>query len=77
MSETRSEPHESLPPTSLVRRADTHHLIASRDAGAAGDPLALLLGDPRMRADLIRLAAVTNDALLAESELLPGIGVQE
>ncbi len=65
-----------FPPTARVRRVDTHRLIPSkysRDESV----LARVAGDGVLLADLFDLENLTNDRLLAEADLLPGIGIHE
>ena len=66
-----------LPRTSLVRRNDTHRLIPSKYSEPDGSVLARIADDDRHLADIFDLDNATNDRLLAENELLPGIGVHE
>ncbi len=66
------------PPVSLIRRNDTHRLIPSRYSDASGESvLARIAADGRHLADIFDLDHATNDRLLAENELSPGIGVHE
>ncbi len=65
------------PRTSLVRRYDTHRLIPSRHSEPDGGVLPRIADDDRHLADILELDNGTDDRLLAESELLPGIGVGE
>jgi len=66
-----------LPRTSLVRRNDTHRLIPSKYSEPDTSVLARIADDDRHLADIFDLDNATNDRLLAENELLPGIGVRE
>ncbi len=66
-----------LPPTSLVRRNDTHRLIPSKYTDDGSSVLAGIADDDKHLADIFDLDNATNDRLLAENELLPGIGVHE
>ncbi len=66
-----------LPPTSLVRRNDTHRLIPSKYTGDGSSVLAGIADDDKHLADIFDLDNATNDRMLAENELLPGIGVHE
>jgi RES domain-containing protein len=66
----------ALPPTSPVRRYDTHRLIASQYS-EPGSVLALIADDGAHLADLFDLDHATNDRLLAENQRLGGIGVHE
>jgi hypothetical protein len=63
--------------TEPVRRYDTHRLIPSRYSEPDGGVLARIADDDRHLADILELDNGTDDRLLAESELLPGIGVGE
>ncbi len=65
------------PGTSLVRRNDTHRLIPSKYRDDGSSVLARIADDDRHLADIFDLDNATNDRLLAENELLPGIGVHE
>jgi len=67
----------ALPRTSLVRRTDTHRLIPSKYREPDGGALARVANDEPHLAAILDLDGVTDDRLLAESELLPGIGVRE
>ncbi len=68
----------ALPAASLVRRNDTHRLIPSRYSDASGTSvLARIAEDGGHLSDLFDLDHATNDRLLAENELSPGIGVHE
>ena len=67
----------ALPPTSLVRRNDTHRLIPSQHRDAGRTVLARLAESEAVLADLYDLDNATNDRLLAENDLLPGIRVHE
>jgi hypothetical protein len=68
---------KTLPNTACVRQIDTHRLIPSV---YSDDPIAILGRIAENDADLAELAqleSVTDDQVLAENDLLPGIGVQE
>ena len=65
-----------LPPVRLVRRYDTHRLIASQYS-EPGSVLGLIAEDEAHLADLFDLDHATNDRLLAENQRRAGIGVQE
>lgn len=67
----------ALPGTSLVRRNDTHRLIPSKYSDGGTSVLARIAGDERHLADIFDLDHATNERLLGENELLPGIGVHE
>ncbi len=67
---------DGFPPTARVRRVDTHRLIPSkysRDESV----LTRIAGPGVALDDLFDLENLTNDRLLAEADLLPGIGIHE
>jgi hypothetical protein len=66
-----------LPDVTLVRRFDTHRLVPSRHRPGDESVLALIADDAAHLADIFDLDHATNDRLLAEHDLLPGIGVHE
>lgn len=66
-----------LPRTSLVRRNDTHRLIPSKFSAGGASTLARIADDDAHLKDIFDLDNATNDRLLAENSLLPGIGVHE
>ena len=66
----------SLPPTTLVRRNDTHRLIPSKYSDGES-VLARIADDDAHLNDIFDLDNATNDRLLAENNLLPGIGIHE
>jgi RES domain-containing protein len=66
-----------LPGTALVRRNDTHRLISSQYRDGGRSVLASIAESDAELADLFDLDNATNDRLLAENDLLPGIGVHE
>jgi RES domain-containing protein len=68
---------KELPPVSLVRRNDTHRLIPSKYTEDGASVLARIADNDAHLADIFDLDNATNDRLLAENELLPGIGVHE
>jgi RES domain-containing protein len=68
---------KELPPISLVRRNDTHRLIPSKYTEDGTSVLARIADNDAHLADIFDLDNATNDRLLAENELLPGIGVHE
>jgi RES domain-containing protein len=68
---------KGLPPVSLVRRNDTHRLIPSKYTEDGSSVLARIADNDGHLADIFDLDNATNDRLLAENELLPGIGVHE
>lgn len=67
----------SLPQTTLVRRNDTHRLIPSQHRDDGQTVLARLTDSDADLALLYDLDNATNDRLLAENDLLPGIRVHE
>jgi RES domain-containing protein len=67
----------TLPRTKLVRRNDTHRLIPSRYSEGGTSVLARIADDDAHLADIFDLDNATNDRLLAENDLLPGIGIHE
>ena len=66
-----------LPHRSLVRRNDTHRLIPSQHRDDGQTVLTRLTDDDAELAHLYDLDNATNDRLLAENDLLPGIRVHE
>jgi hypothetical protein len=63
------------PKTAYVRQDDTHRLIPSRDSNQS--VLARLAVNDQELQDLFELDGATNDRLLGEANLLPGISVHE
>jgi len=66
-----------LPRLSDLRRDDTHRLIPSAYSGGDQTVLTRLTNDPDDLAALFELEGATNDRLLGEAGLLPGITVRE
>ncbi len=66
-----------LPPISLVRQFDTHRLIPSQHAPTGESVLVAIADDDAHLRAIFELDMATNDRLLAEQELLPGIGLEE
>ena len=66
-----------LPRVSDVLRDDTHRLIPSRYGGQDESVLTRLTDDPKDLNALFELEGATNDRLLGEAGLLPGITVRE
>jgi RES domain-containing protein len=66
----------TFPRTTLVRQVDTHRLIPS---GRSRDEsvLTLIADDDQHLADLFDLDHATNERLMGEHGLLPGIGIHE
>lgn len=73
----RSRGAAPLPRTTLVRQFDTHRLIPSKYAGDDTSVLATIADDAAHLRDIFDLDNATNDRLLAENSVLPGIGVEE
>lgn len=65
------------PRTSLVRRNDTHRLIPSKYSEPDVSVLRRIADNDGHLADIFALDNATNDRLLAENNLLPGIGIHE
>ncbi len=66
----------ALPPISLVRRYDTHRLIPSKYSDAGSELARIADGDAHLT-DLFDLDNATNERLLAQNDLVPGIGLHE
>jgi hypothetical protein len=66
-----------IPPTILVRQNDTHRLIPSKYSEGGDSVLARIADDDAHLKDIFDLDNATNDRLLAENDLLPGIGIYE
>ncbi|WP_315830973.1 RES family NAD+ phosphorylase [Bradyrhizobium prioriisuperbiae] len=66
-----------IPPTTLVRRNDTHRLIPSKYSEGGDSVLTRIADDDAHLADIFDLDNATNDRLIAENNLLPGIGIDE
>lgn len=67
----------NLPPVTEIRQNDTHHLVASKYSDGGGSVLARIADDDAHLAAIFDLDHVNNDRLLAENNLLPGIGTDE
>ena len=67
----------ALPPTTLVRQHDTHRLIPSKYSAGGERVLSRIADDDEHFRDVTELDGATNDRLLAETGLLPGIGIHE
>ena len=65
------------PPVRLLRQFDTHRLIPSRHLPHDDSVLVEIADDDEHLATIFELDAATNDRLLAEHQLLPGIGIEE
>jgi hypothetical protein len=70
-------PAALLPPVSLVRQLDTHRLVPSRYLPKGESVLVAIADDDAHLQAIFELDMATNDRLLAEHELLPGIGLEE
>jgi hypothetical protein len=66
-----------LPGTSLVRQYDTHRLIPSKYSEAGESVLVRVAASDADLAAIFDLDNATNDRLLAENDLLPGIDTHE
>jgi len=67
----------ALPPTTAIDQRDTHRLIPAQFADGGVSVLARLTDDPKTLDGIFELDNATNDRLLAESRLLPGIDERE
>ena len=67
----------TLPRTRIVRRNDTHRLIPSKYSDDGASVLAAIADDDAHLRDIFDLDNATNERLLAENDLLPGIGIHE
>ena len=67
----------ALPPVTLVRATDTHRLIPSRHTPDAESVLVAIADDDAHLQAIFELDSATNDRLIAEQQLLPGIGLEE
>lgn len=65
------------PPVTLVRQFDTHRLIPSRHLPQGDSVLVAISDDDAHLEAIFELDAATNDRLLAEQQLLAGIGLEE
>ena len=65
------------PPVRLVRQLDTHRLIPSQHLPHGDSVLAGIADDVAHLQAIFELDGATNDRLLAEHQMLPGIGVEE
>ena len=66
-----------LPPSGLLRRNDTHRLIPSKYSEVGDSVLIRIADDDTHLRDIFDLDNATNDRLLAENDVLPGIGIHE
>ncbi len=67
----------NLPPLTAIRQLDTHHLVPSKYSEGGDSVLVRIADDDAHLADIFDLDHADNDRLLAENNLLPGIGVNE
>jgi hypothetical protein len=65
------------PRTTEIRQRDTHRLIPAKYSDQGDSVLTRIADDDAHLADLFDLDNATNDRLLAENNLLPGIGIHE
>ena len=66
-----------LPSETLIRQNDTHRLIPSRYSDGGASVLTRIADSERHLDDIVSLDTLTNDRILGEHDLLPGIGVHE
>jgi hypothetical protein len=66
-----------VPGTTLIDQRDTHRLIPAQFADDGASVLSPLTDDPRILEGIFELDNATNDRLLAESRLAPGIDERE
>ena len=64
-------------PVTLVRQFDTHRLIPSRFCRREDSVLVGIADDDAHLQAIFELDNATNERLLAEQQLLPGIGIEE
>ncbi len=67
----------TLPPISLIRQYDTHRLIPAKYSEGGESVLVRVADSDDDLAKIFDLDNATNDRLLAEAGLLPGIGIHE
>lgn len=67
----------TLPPVSLVRQFDTHRLVPSLHLQGGASVLGEIADDEGDLLAVMELDGATNDRLLGEQRLLPGIGPEE
>lgn len=63
--------------TTFIDQRDTHRLIPAQFADGGASALTRLTGDPKILEGIFELDNATNDRLLAESRLAPGIDARE
>lgn len=67
----------TLPPVIILRQLDTHRLIPSKYNESGDSVLARIADDTDHLQAIFDLDHATNDRLLSENNLLPGIGIDE
>lgn len=67
----------SFPETARIRQLDTHRLIPTKYSENGDSVLVRIADDDDHLQSIFDLDHATNDRLLAENDLLPGIGVDE
>lgn len=67
----------TLPRSTLIRQNDTHRLISSKYSEGGESVLTRIADSDAHLDDIFDLDNATNDRLLAENNLLPGIGIHE
>lgn len=67
----------SLPPVTPLRQFDTHRLIPSKYLPGTASVLGAIADDQAHLNGIFDLDNATNDRLVAENNLLPGIGIHE
>ena len=66
-----------LPPLTQLRQDDTHRLVPSKYAHEEQGPLSRLTDDESDLSTLTELERSTDNRVLGESGLLPGVGIRE
>lgn len=66
-----------LPPVTLVRQFDTHRLVPSRHLRRGDSVLTAIADDDAHLQAVFELDMATNDRVIAEQQMLPGIGIEE
>ncbi len=67
----------SLPPSTTLRQLDTHHLVPSKYSEGGASVLTRIADDDAHLAAIFDLDHADNDRLMAENNLLSGIGINE
>jgi hypothetical protein len=65
------------PRVRLIRQNDTHRLVPAKHSDGGASVLTRIAVDDAHLSDIFDLDHATNDRLLAENNLLPGIGIHE